>query len=272
MKFISVKEMKKIQVEILKDVHRFCELNGLRYTLIFGTLLGAVRHQGYIPWDDDIDIAMPRKDYEKFIQSYHHEYYYAYDYRKDDDYCNPYAKVADTRTILEENVCMKNIGVNIDVFPFDYMFDTKEECYTFIDSLNSIKNKFRIKYVKPGRKNIWWKKILIRLAKAAMWPYSMKKLIQQEYKIVNALSNDEAAYVALVVDPEIDASYRSVYSRRMFDNFIKMPFDNEEFMVTADYHQWLTQMYGDYMMPPEGGDRTSPHTLSKIYWIKENNS
>lgn len=269
MKDISVEEMKQIQVEILKDIHRFCEQNGLRYTLIFGSLLGAIRHKGYIPWDDDIDIAMPRKDYEKFIQRYHHDFYYVYDYRKDKDYHNPYAKVADTRTILEENICMKSIGINIDVFPFDNMFDTKEECNAFIDSLNSIKKKFRIKLVKPGRKNVWWKRILIRLAKVAMLPYSMKGLTQQEYEKVNTLSNDQAAFVALPVDPEIGAAYRSVYPRRMFDNFTKKPFEEDEFMVTADYHQWLTQMYGDYMTLPPDIDRTSPHTLSKIYWIKD---
>ena len=164
---------------------------------------------------------------------------------------------------------MKNIGINIDVFPFDNMFDTKEECSSFIDSLNCYKKKFRIKLVKPGKKNVWWKRILISLAKVAMLPYSMKRLTQKEYDKVCTLSNDQAAFVALAVDPEIGAAYRSIYPRRMFDNFTMMPFENEKFMVTADYHQWLTQMYGDYMTPPQDADKTSPHTLSKIYWVDE---
>ncbi|MCQ2107271.1 MAG: LicD family protein [Fibrobacter sp.] len=259
--------MKQIQVDILKDVHSFCLANGIRYTLIFGSLLGAIRHKGYIPWDDDIDIAMPREDYEKFIAEYSHKDYHVYDYRKDADYHNPYAKIADTRTLLEENVCMKSIGINVDIFPFDYMFDSKEECSAFIDGLNNIKKIFRIKLVKPGRKNVWWKRIMIRLAKVAMLPFSMKGLTEKEYQKINTLTNKDAAFVALPVDPEIDAAYRSIYPRRMFENFVKVPFGNEEFMVTADYHQWLTQMYGDYMTPPKDVDRTSPHTLSKIYWI-----
>lgn len=267
MKSISVEEMKNIQVDILKSVHQFCEKNGLRYTLIFGTLLGAIRHKGYIPWDDDIDIAMPREDYELFVKKYKHEFFYVYDYRKDADYHNPYAKVADTRTILEENICMKNIGVNIDVFPFDSMFDTKEECEKFIHTLDGFKKKFRIKLVKPGHKNSFLKRILIRLAKMAMLPFSMKEITRKEYKVVNTLTNNGAAYVALAVDPEIDAAYRSIYPKTMFEKFIKVPFGSDEFMATADYHQWLTQMYGDYMKPPSACDRTSPHTLSKIYWM-----
>ena len=163
--------MKRIQVDILKDVHRFCEENGLHYTLAFGSMLGAIRHKGYIPWDDDIDIALLRPDYEKFVKTYTSKdgQYRLYDYRKDSDFHYPYAKIADTRTILDENVSMKNIGVNIDVFPFDYMFDTREECTRFIGTLDRLKKLFRIKLVKPGKKNVWWKRILIRIAKIIMF-------------------------------------------------------------------------------------------------------
>ena len=77
--------MKRIQVDILKDVHHFCEENGLHYTLAFGSMLGAIRHKGYIPWDDDIDIALLRPDYEKFVKTYTSKdgQYHLYDFRKD---------------------------------------------------------------------------------------------------------------------------------------------------------------------------------------------
>ena len=269
MRLISVDEMKQIQVDILKDIHQFCEANNLHYTLIFGSLLGAIRHKGYIPWDDDIDIAMLRPDYEKFVASYSGKngIYHVYDYRNDADYHHPYAKVADTRTILEERTSMKDIGINIDVFPFDILFDTKDECNQFIKKLDGFKKKFRIKLVKPGKKNVWWKRILIRLAKVTQIFWSMKKITEKEYEIVNTLSNENAKYIGVAVDPEIGPAYRTVYPRTMFEKFLKVPFDNEEFMVTAEYDAWLTQMYGDYMTPPPAGNRTSPHTLSKIYWL-----
>ncbi|MBR5413413.1 MAG: LicD family protein [Fibrobacter sp.] len=266
---ISISEMKQIQIDILKDIHQFCEKNNLHYTLIFGSLLGAIRHKGYIPWDDDIDIAMMRPDYEKFVASYSGKggIYHVYDYRNNPDYHHPYAKVADTRTILEEHTSMKDIGINIDVFPFDYLADTKEESFHLIHALDSFKKKFRIKLVKPGIKNAWWKRILIHAAKVALFAWSMKKITEEEYQVVNKLTNADAKFIGVAIDPEIDAAYRSVYPRCMFEKFIKVPFDGEEFMVTAEYDKWLTQMYGDYMTPPRDCNKTSPHTLSNIYWI-----
>lgn len=102
------------------------------------------------------------------------------------------------------------------LFPFDSMFDTKEECEKFIHTLDGFKKKFRIKLVKPGRKNSFFKRVLIQLAKMAMLPFSMKEITRKEYKVVNTLTNNGAAYVALAVDPEIDAAYRSIYPKTMF--------------------------------------------------------
>ena len=268
MKLISLEETKQLQIDILKDIHDFCVTNNIRYTLIFGTLLGAIRHKGYIPWDDDIDIAMPRPDYERFVSSYKSStgYYYVYDYRKDPDYYNPYAKIADVRTVLEENISMKNIGINIDVFPFDYMFDTKQECFNFIDRLNIYKKIFRIKLVKPGEKNSFIKRVLIRLAKLVCLPISAKKIVEKEYALVQTLKNENAKYVGLAIDPEIGPAYKSVFSRSMFEKFVMVSFEDLSFYALENYDEWLREMYGDYMTPPPMSNRTSPHTLCKIYW------
>lgn len=269
MKQISLQEMKQIQKDILKDVHEFCEKNGLHYTLAFGSLLGAVRHKGYIPWDDDIDIALLRPDYEKFVATYTSDNgkYRLYEFHKDAEFNYPFAKIADTRTILKENISMKNIGINIDVFPFDYMFDTREECTSFIRTLDRLKKLFRVKLVKPGKKNVWWKRILIRLSKIVCLPVSMRGIVEKQFEKTSVLTNQNAKYVAFALDPRMEGAYRSVYPREMFDKFLKVPFDEEEFMITAEYDKWLTQMYGDYMTPPPEGYRMSPHTVDNVYWI-----
>ena len=268
MKPISLEEMKQIQVDILKDVHLFCEKNNIRYTLIYGSLLGAVRHKGYIPWDDDIDIAMLRDDFEKFVASYKSEngFYRVYDCRKDKGYYYPFLKVADTRTVLEENVSMQNIGVNIDIFPCDYLFDTKQECINFIKKLDFLKKLFRIKLVKPGKKNSFIKRILIRVLKLFCLPISMKNIVDREYALVNRLTNHNAKFVGFAFSSDLSCSYRSICPREVFEKYEKVPFEKETFEIISSYDEWLTQMFGDYMTPPPAKERTSPHTLNNVYW------
>ena len=116
MREISSDEIKQIELDILKDVAKFCDAHGLRYFLSDGTLLGAVRHKGFIPWDDDIDIMMPYKDYQQFVKGYFHEYYYVNSIEKDLSYPLLFAKVFDKRT------CCNMVGddsphVWIDIFP-----------------------------------------------------------------------------------------------------------------------------------------------------------
>ena len=126
-KSVPVEEQKKIALDILLDIAEFCDEHGLRYFLAYGTLIGAVRHMGYIPWDDDIDIQMPREDYNKLVEIYNEQ-------KKNERYelIDPYSKksrhtfvnVVDTRTVkLEPNVEYKfgYFGIDIDIFPLDGM-------------------------------------------------------------------------------------------------------------------------------------------------------
>ncbi|GHT01451.1 hypothetical protein FACS189421_14100 [Bacteroidia bacterium] len=123
MKQISKDELKQIQLEILKDVHNYCTFRGLRYFLSRGTLLGAARHKGYIPWDDDIDIMMPRPDYDIFIKEFNgwQEHLCCATFENYDSYVNPFAKVYNNRTSVKQvgvkPQFMRNMGINIDVFP-----------------------------------------------------------------------------------------------------------------------------------------------------------
>ena len=99
----DIQELRQIQMGILDEVHRFCEAHGLRYFLSSGTLIGAVRHKGYIPWDDDIDIYMPRKDYEEFLQAYTSDsgHYRAINPQTENHYYYTFAKVVDLRTRMD---------------------------------------------------------------------------------------------------------------------------------------------------------------------------
>ena len=122
----DIKELRSLQMGILDDVDRFCNTHHLRYSLSSGTLIGAVRHGGYIPWDDDIDIYMPREDYERFLASYADQEgrYRVLDPNKESHYYYTFAKVVDQRTrMVEKETKGYEIGVYIDVFPVDYVTD-----------------------------------------------------------------------------------------------------------------------------------------------------
>ena len=139
MKEIGIEELKRIQIGILKHLDAFCNENNLKYFMCGGTLLGAVRHKGFIPWDDDIDIMMKREDYDKLIELYpknDNSNFKLFSYELDKSFPYPFAKMDDFRTIFEEEINDSyKIGVNIDIFPIDYI--TEDELHEFMDSWRS---------------------------------------------------------------------------------------------------------------------------------------
>lgn len=264
---ISIEELKALQLEILQAVHDYCQAHNLRYSLAYGTLIGAVRHQGYIPWDDDIDLLMPREDYEQLLDGFSHPYLKAYDCKRCADYTQPFAKVADTRTVLEENSDTMQLGINIDIFPVDDLYDTREESAAFVRSLAPLKRKYRMKILRPSKKNVWWKRIAIRLSKLLVARYDLKTLVMAQYIFIDRLRGNHAKFMSMVSGNEYGASAeRAIFEREVFEQYMDLPFEGRQFRAIAAYDKFLTTTYGDYMTPPEAGDRTSPHSLNGIYW------
>ena len=122
MKEIYLEELRVIQLELLQQIADFCEKNNIKYFLAYGTLIGAIRHKGYIPWDDDIDIVMPRDDYDRFLELYNEAYPFSkvVDMYNTKHYGFAFAKVHDVRTIIyETQYAQDSFGVFVDVFPID---------------------------------------------------------------------------------------------------------------------------------------------------------
>ena len=130
---LNKEEIKNIQLDILNSIHQFCSERGIRYSLAFGTLLGAVRHQGYIPWDDDLDIMMPRPDYDRFVAEYQgtHQHYVVQTYKNNESYFLSLAKVYDNRT--EQIIFPTKTGVFVDIFPIEGLPETEVEAKQYID-------------------------------------------------------------------------------------------------------------------------------------------
>jgi len=261
-KRISQEELKEIQMNILKDVHFFCVSNHIRYTLAYGTLLGAIRHKGFIPWDDDIDIAMPRKDYDHFITLYRERKNYKVYTSLDSGYYYTYAKIADVRTCVDENVSMKKIGVNVDLFPVDNLFDDIDYCKKFYAKCALWKKIYRIKLLKPSYKNVWWKRIAIIFLKWMCFriPFSV---VCSKIEAAHAnLNNDKSLYVGVTVG---NSSSRAIVERSIYADYKMVEFEHEMFYAVKKYHEYLTHEYGDCMTPPK--NKQSPHTLNNVYWL-----
>lgn len=268
MKNITIDELKNIQLDIMQAIHDYCMDHGLHYSLAYGTLIGAIRHKGFIPWDDDIDIMMPRNDYNQLVKGFCHPYYILHDFTTDNEYVHPYAKVEDSRTMLIENTNAKDMGINIDIFPIENMFNDPEQCISFLRKIRKIKKRFRMKLLLPSKKNAWWKRIAIRLSKILVSGQSLRSITQKQINQIAILRNNQSRYVAIVNCNDCSDTYlHSFWRREIFDEYITASFEDHQFMIISGYDEQLKQLFGDYMTPPTADKRVSPHTLNKIYWI-----
>lgn len=264
MKEIDSKELRRLQLDILQRVHEFCMSHGIRYSLAYGTLLGAVRHGGYIPWDDDIDIAMLRPDYERFRKEFKDGIYHFCDCRDDKEYNNGFGKVEDTRTLVVEGGNTKNIGVNIDVFPIDDLYDSFEDSRRYDRSFYF--NRF-VRLVKARQFSIikkWWKKPEVFLLKILFLPFGFHSLVLKD--VIKAKSHVAplSKYVGLVTD--IVFGSQGVIERYIWSEFKPILFEGKEYMGVKDTDAYLRHEYGDYMKLPSKEQQVPKHDFYAIYW------
>lgn len=253
MKELSIDEIRGLQLEILSLVHDLCIEEGLKYSLAGGTMLGAVRHNGYIPWDDDIDIMMRRRDYIKLldvIESRHSKLQvHAIDRSGEQFFPCIYSKVAiKNTTVIEKNNApyLKNIGINIDVFPLDGAGNsTWSKIYEFM----VVRQVIRVIAVMsfPNEDKSFFKQLLVNILK----PFN-NVIISISQKIYKRLVTTEKE------KKPNTASFGSVYgSRDVFDSSIyneyqSYAFEGHEFMGIKNSDVYLSTLYGNYMsLPPE---------------------
>ena len=260
---MSIEEGKKVGLDILIAVHEFCEKNNLKYVLDYGTLLGAIRHKGYIPWDDDIDIAMPRSDYEYFATHFQHEFYKARECKNDKTHHLPWMKVCDTRTIKELPVYLPKgaeVNYDIDIFPYDECSD--------LDAFHKMKRKEKI---------LWWKhrlsqceiikvnslKTLIKRIVATPFLYKSNKYSKKVDQFIIKHNKKSTKNTILVYNDIYYLDIDYVYPLDYFEDRLLADFEGHKFYIPKDYDKALTMEYGDYMTPPENKESTH---LYKAYF------
>lgn len=262
-RYIQSEELKTIQLDILNDIASFCEDNNLSYFLSYGTLIGAIRHNGYIPWDDDIDICMPRPDYDKFLEKYNNRNssYKVISHEIDGTYSLPFGKVHDTRTVMNETMYKQDcFGVYVDVFPLDGC-DKKGSQIKITIKLTKLLNAK--KAILDGKRS-FVKNIIIALGKVALMFVSVNDILLKFKKACSDIPYSESEYVASVA-----ASYGvfEVMKKSDLEETIFHDFEGCKFRVPKNYDMYLKQIYGDYMQLPPEDKRVSHHTFEA--WWKE---
>lgn len=265
MKPIDIEERKRLQQDILDAVSSFCKEKGLRYSLACGTMLGAVRHKGYIPWDDDIDIYMPREDYEKlnkFFPDILSGRYEMASLERRDRWWNCFAKVYDNRTLVcEEKNRRKHIGVSIDVFPVDDVPCDEEEWLSFNRKRRSMVQRLRLSCIRFSQSHKWYKNVAL---------VGIKLLFRHSRKRALAINDYIKSYNGKGSDRVFECCQGLIakrpFPKRLFDDLKETEFEGKMYSAFADADTYLSLQYGkDYMTPPPPEKRTSLHT-DKAYW------
>lgn len=267
MREVSNEELKAIELNILKEIHNFCEQNGLRYFICGGTLLGAVRHGGFIPWDDDIDLCMPRKDYEKFITRFNnHKNYRVLNFPKAEGYYQPYAKVCDARTLIEEKTAKNtpNCGVFVDIFPLDGLSDDRAKAKRILNSNSTlIKLNTLLALRQPRIVDLkqHWKRVFYFPARLL---FSQEQLVKRLDKQSQEYPFDRSKYVGVAFGYYGE---REIMSSQFFSSVSSVKFEDTEVYAPGDFDGYLSTLYGDYMKLPPEEKRVSHHSFV-AYWLE----
>lgn len=267
MKPLTDKEVKDLLLNILKEIDAFCTKNNLTYYLAYGTLLGAVRHKGFIPWDDDIDICMPRPDYDKFISSFKSKNprYQVISHLKDKKYPYYFAKVHDTNTILETKLTYTNrMGLYVDIFPIDAIPSDKNLQKRYIRKFNFYRNIYNIRSIRFSWQRSFLKNMLLLISRLVTFfippsylPYKIDKISKSyNYAEHNLVSIASSSDQRLILDKEL------------FSYGIKLKFESMYANVPKSYTDILSKSYGDYKKLPPIEKQISHHEIKAFIIIR----
>lgn len=268
---LTMKEIQSGSFEILRAVSKICDDQGLTYYLAYGTLIGAIRHKGFIPWDDDIDIWMPREDYKKLIdyfvenkeETFPYELFSVYNNK---DYPYEISRISDSRYVLEvDNEAPYGIGLFIDIYPLDGVGNNEEE-YTKLKNKASKYSSLcflstRLKFEKGSTKG--------RIKSAIKLPaFLYSKLMGKKYWInkLETMANESdyqsSAYIGALVWGH--DGIKAIFPKEWFSETSAVEFEGIMFKAPKEYDKILSRLYGDYMKLPSEKNQI-PHHNYKAY-------
>ncbi len=268
----QLKNVHSILLEIALEVKRICDLHNIQYFLVGGSLLGSIRHAGFIPWDDDFDIGMLRSEYERFIHfatleldgSYFLQHYYT-----DTGMNLSYLKVRKNGTRFVEKVSMDvkwHQGIFVDIFPFDnapdnYFAKALQHRSTYIlQWLLLIKAGFNLSLYE----NNIYKSLIYKMILNPLSSFFPRNALISSLEYFSQRHN--MSYTETIV--AIGGSYgyeKERFPREWISDLVLMPFDNHSFLCPSRYHSYLSNLYGNFMIPPPVDQRGDRHMIVDFY-------
>lgn len=265
-KITNLKTIQNIELNALQFIDTVCRKHEIRYFLAGGTLLGAVRHKGFIPWDNDVDIALPRRDYEEFIRIIEQEYtdtpYRIARIRDNNDYFYGFAKLYDSRTLLYEHSysnAMNWLGVYIDLFPLDGLGADLNQAKSLFHHTRRISR--RICLCKTMAQTDSIKEKIGRVHHYLRYG----RLIGRERSLESLVSElcdhdfDHSVYIASTYGLRSD---KEILPQELFRSSCNVEFEGLSLPAPVGWHEYLKAMYGDYMQLPPEGERYADHDVS----------
>lgn len=249
------------ELEILKVVVKVCEEYNIRYFLTAGTLLGAARHGGFIPWDDDVDIGMPRPDYERFCEiapkALPNNLFFQ-THITDKNYFNTFAKARMNNTAFVQET-IKHIdmhhGVYIDIFPYDGMPDKYEDAVKFREKIMKLHTELLRKTMFRFGDRPLLKSILVYIYNIFI---NENKLFNKIEKLLKTYSFNETQVFSTLI---AYSSIKDIMPKSIMFPLEKMKFEDAFFLVPHEYRKFLDHRFGDYMQPPPIEKRESTHSI-----------
>jgi lipopolysaccharide cholinephosphotransferase len=272
MKEMTINEIHEVTLKIMKEIHEFCMKNNIQYSLAYGSMIGAVRHKGFIPWDDDIDIWMTRPNYEKFTHTFKskHGYRHSSMYDKDSLLCfDRVYEMDETRIKMAFKPCDGDVGVFVDILPLDGVPENeKNRDKQYISFSKKVTCLLHARYwLRSIECSDGWQKVngfchlVYNTIKRGGYRFAHKRMLEIA-KEVNLEKSKFCCYF------QCGDAYRKnkqeLLPTAFFNKYILIDFEDTQFMVSEEYDRILKLIYGDYMKLPPEEDRH--HSHGNCYW------
>jgi lipopolysaccharide cholinephosphotransferase len=262
MKELTLQELKEIEFDILKVFDDFCKENNIRYFLAYGTLLGAIRYKKFIPWDDDVDLLIPREDYDRMITLFKDtERYRLFAFEKDPEYLYPFAKLCDMTTRKDEFGYENGIalGVDIDLFPLDAWDDDLEKAIIEAKRINKLMFYLGLSKLKKADSANPIKRAVKRMLMAWCKLLGSKHFLRKIQKETCKEWQKGNAYVG--AKSWCVYGERGIIPAEAFADSVDIEFEGRMFPAPVGYDKYLTCLYGNYLPEPPKEKQKTHHSF-----------